>query len=324
MFFSMINIVRVSIYQRKGDHVAIEQGITADKSNARASAVNNQTEERNNAQNFPQSDWRVRLALAPGTNFLYGNGIMKPLNSKDGTDGVIFPYTPNINITYAANYDYTEPTHSNYKIYQYKNSSVDQINITCDFTAQDTKEADYLLAVIHFFRTVTKMFYGQVTSLIPSGTPPPLCFLHGLGAFQFDKHPLVITNFNYILPTDVDYIRAKVPVLGNGVNGPSGGDSPSNENNINIFQLAGSVLRGLAANRLGSLILPGGVAPPPVFSPPPAGTSEEATYVPTKIQLQITAVPIITRNDVSKNFSLQEYATGELLRGSNRNGGGMW
>lgn len=319
----MINIVRVSIYQRKGDHVAIEQGITADKSNARASAVNNQTEERNNAQNFPQSDWRVRLALAPGTNFLYGNGIMKPLNSKDGTDGVIFPYTPNINITYAANYDYTEPTHSNYKIYQYKNSSVDQINITCDFTAQDTKEADYLLAVIHFFRTVTKMFYGQDPSE-SLGAPPPMCFLHGLGAFQFDKHPLVITNFNYILPTDVDYIRAKVPVLGNGVNGPSGGDSPSNEDSRNFFQLTGSVLRGLAANRLGSLILPGGVAPPPVFSPPPAGTSEEATYVPTKIQLQITAVPIITRNDVSKNFSLEKYATGELLRGSNRNGGGMW
>jgi hypothetical protein len=37
--------------------------------------------------------------------------------------------------------------------------------------------------------------------------------------------------------------------------------------------------------------------------------------------------PIVTRNDISKNFSLKDYATGKLLRGSHRNGGnggGIW
>jgi hypothetical protein len=46
--------------------------------------------------------------------------------------------------------------------------------------------------------------------------------------------------------------------------------------------------------------------------------------VPTKIQIQITAVPIVTRNDISNNFNLADYASGELLRGSRRNGGGIW
>ena len=99
-----------------------------------------------------QGDWRVRLSLAKSANYLYkasNPGILKYLQA---TDGIVFPYTPNIQITYAANYETADIVHSNYKLIQYKNSAVDQITITCDFTAQDTYEANYLLAVIHFFK----------------------------------------------------------------------------------------------------------------------------------------------------------------------------
>ena len=61
------------------------------------------------------------------------------------------------------------------------------------------------------------MFYGQDQTPKP-GTPPPLCFLTGLGDFQFQQHPLAITGFNYTLPTDVDYIRAGKASSGAGVN----------------------------------------------------------------------------------------------------------
>jgi hypothetical protein len=261
-------------------------------------------------------DWRVRLTLAEGTNFLY-QGILAPLSD---TNGVIFPYTPNINIIYAANYDAAEPTHSNFKIQQYKNSSVDSINITCDFTAQDTFEAEYMLAVIHFFRTVTKMFYGQDTTLKP-GTPPPLCFLHGLGAFQFDNHPLAITNFTYNLPTDVDYIRANITTYGEAI---ASDGAAGEQGQRNLLQKAGSFLRDVATYRLGSSILKGGVNPPPIFAPPPLGKGDDVTYVPTKIQIQLTAVPIVTRNTISNEFSLEKYASGQLLRGTRNNGGGIW
>jgi hypothetical protein len=275
------------------------------------------------AQDNPQNDWRVRLSLAPNSNYLYnapysidqsdtsGPGILAPLRE---TNGVIFPYTPAITVSYNANYDSPDITHSNYKIYQYKNSAVEQITITCDFTAQDTYEANYILAVIHFFRSATKMFYGQDQDP-QAGTPPPLCFLTGMGAYQFDQHPLVITNFTYNLPADVDYIRAGINAAPAGT---LGGIQPSNnQGETNTLQRIGSLIR------LAGRILPGGNPSPTVFSIPAPGTGE-GTYVPTKIQMQITALPVVSRNEISTNFSVKDYATGKLLRGSRRNGGGMW
>ena len=258
------------------------------------------------------SDWRVRLSLAPSANYLYKSvsppGILLPLVE---TNGVIFPYTPNIQVSYAAHYDPAELTHSNYKIFQYKNSSVDNITITCDFTAQDTAEANYLLAVIHFFRSVTKMFYGQDGNPM-RGTPPPLCYLTGLGQFQFDQHPLAITNFNYTLPIDVDYVRASS--TGTTVAGgttPSGGADPYPD----------AQSRRMAA----AAVQPAAAPKPPSFNFT-AATNTQATYVPTKMQISITAVPIVSRGDISKEFSLKEYATGALLQGSKRpgGGGGIW
>lgn len=252
-------------------------------------------------------DWRVRLKLAPGSNYLYNapaseRGILAPLNS---TKGVIFPYTPSITVNYNANYDPASVTHSNYKVIQYQNSSVDNIQITCDFTAQDTNEANYLLAVIHFFRSVTKMFYGQDQNP-KRGTPPPLCYLEGLGSFQFDMHPLVITSFSYNLPTDVDYIRA-MPLssaVGADVSSSNQGTSSS--------------------SRLPTTVAPGGVPKPAAFSTPPTGQNTTPTYVPTKIQLQISCMPVVSRKDISDNFSLKEYGKGTLLQGSKRNSGGIW
>jgi hypothetical protein len=40
--------------------------------------------------------------------------------------------------------------------------------------------------------------------------------------------------------------------------------------------------------------------------------------------MTIGAVPVVTRNDISNNFSLEKYATGQLLRGTKRQGGGIW
>jgi hypothetical protein len=91
-----------------------------------------------------------------------------------------------------------------------------------------------------------------------------------------------------------------------------------------ILQNQNILQKVVSALRLGSQILPGGQSPPPVFAAPNVGAGDQVTYVPTKIQLQITASPIVTRNDISNNFSLEKYATGELLRGSVRNSGGIW
>jgi hypothetical protein len=296
--------VQEQVFDPTGNEGA-PQGLSGPKTNTQSQATQQDTD------NFYQTgDWRVRLSLAPSADYLYkakGNeGILLPLAA---TNGVLFPYTPSISVSYAAHYDASDITHSNYKTFQYKSSSVDSFTIGCDFTAQDTFEANYLLAVIHFFRSVTKMFYGQDENP-KNGTPPPLCYLTGFGAFQFDRHPLAITGFTYTLPTDVDYIRATNTTTTGGVN-----KSPANTP-VNTTDASSQRLGGLP---------PGGGSGPVNWQNTKSG-SKEPTYVPTKMQIQITAVPIVTRNDISRNFSLKDYATGNLLRGSKRKqgGGGIW
>lgn len=289
-----------------------EEGVGAGSDTNVQGALENtrSTATEQDAQSFnKRPDWRVRLSLAPGAKYLYKGipkseaGILAPLQE---TDGVIFPYTPSVNINYVANYDPTDLIHSNYKVYQYKNSAVDTVQITGDFTAQDSKEANYLLAVIHFFKSVTKMFYGKDENP-RNGTPPPLCYLSGLGTFQFDNHPLVITNFSYQLPTDVDYIRASSVTSLPGTS-TSAWSTTVLTNNASSTRLQGA---GLTAKT-------------PNFQNQNFNINSEATYIPTKMQISITALPVVSRNDISNTFSLKRYATGTLLQGSKRNGGGIW
>ena len=251
-------------------------------------------------------DWRVRLVLAEGANYLYkdtANQLLKPLMN---ANGVIFPYTPSISVNYTANYDKTELTHSNYRGYFYKGSAVGDVTITATFTAQDTAEAQYLLAVIHFFRSVTKMFYGQDAQ---RGAPPPLLYLVGLGEFQFNGHPCVVSNFQYTLPTDVDYIRASSPNnYGiNLLNRRTATTTPSNpiSSVLNRLQNAG--------------LFPG--ANPKTTTPAPGPTTgtvnntQRPTYVPTKMDMTIQLLPLQTRSQVSQQFSVKEFANGNLLKG---------
>jgi hypothetical protein len=217
------------------------------------------------------------------------------------TEGVIFPYTPSIQVQYAASYSPAEVVHSNYKIFQYKGSSVDTVTITCDFTAQDNSEANYLLAVIHFFRSVTKMFYGQDQNPNP-GVPPPLCYLTGLGEFQFNNHSLVVTGFTYDLPTDVDYIRAGSPTTIAG--------TP-----LNNFRPNTGIADSVKIRTTNNNVPIGGRPFTPMFQQSSYLSSSSVTYVPTKMKMSIVCSPVVSRNQVSNGFSLKQYATGALIKG---------
>jgi hypothetical protein len=262
-----------------------------------------QQELRNQRQDKAQStDWRVRLRLAPNSNYLYNSnspGLLAPLASSTGTDGVIFPYTPAIDTAYKANYDAYDLTHSNFRGYFYKNSSVDVVNIRAQFTAQDTNEADYLLAVIHFFRSVTKMFYGQDAL---RGSPPPLVYLSGYGVSQFNEHPCVVSQFNYSLPTDVDYIRAGT-TLSNGTNLLPNRTRQANPTNPLSYSINRLLNNGLTLGALADR--PTEINGLDVNS---------VSYVPTKMEISIALLPIQSRSQVSKQFSLQGFSNGNLLR----------
>ncbi len=283
---------------------AIADNAAAAATKAKLAEAQEQSTIQQRFNQTTQGDWRVRLSLATGSDYLYNSndpGILKALRD---TNGIIFPYTPSIQTNYTANYDKYELTHSNHRGYFYKNSQVGDIQITGSFTAQDTAEATYLLAVIHFFRSVTKMFYGQDEQ---RGAPPPLCFLDGMGEYQFNNHPVLISSFQYNLPADVDYIR---------VDPNNQGLSLAPRQPL-ISSSPGSTLSSVV-NRLKNAGLPKGAN---VGGPVDLGTIQQqvsgtgqTTYVPTKIEISITLLPVNTRSQVSQQFSLNRFANGDLLK----------
>ena len=289
--------------ERDNLNAAIKQG-TLDKARAQ-NTIANQRRNPNNA------DWRVKLRLAPGSTYLYNApgaaGILQPVAAQGG---VIFPYTPTISTVYKATYSSYDLTHSNYKGYYYQGSQVEPVSLSCPFTAQSTPEAEYLLAVIHFFKSVTKMFYGQDPE---RGTPPPLVYLTGLGEFQYNEHPCVVQSFTYDLPPDVDYIRARSPNVNNSnmlwkrqsTNASGPGTTWGNG-------ILGNFLGG-AINRLANAGLPkGGMNIPPA---PASFGQNSPTYVPTKMTIAISLLPVQSRKQQSQQFSLRQYASGDLLKG---------
>jgi hypothetical protein len=275
-------------------------GAAAAKSWIGANQAGNQETISNLSQQMPtNTDWRVILRLAPGSTYLYNAadaGLLQPLKV---TNGVVFPYTPTIVVGYKATYSSYDLTHSNYRGYFYQNSNAEALNLTATFTAQSTADAAYVLAVIHFFRSVTKMFYGQDAQ---RGSPPPLVFLSGLGDYQYNNHPCLVQSFNYTLPAEVDYISS---------------GSPNNLGlNLQPLQnLYSTTLNAVAptATRLAAAFLPAGAQnamPAPLQS-----LLSNPTYVPSKLDIQLSLLPVQSRAQVSKQFSLKGFANGQLLKG---------
>jgi hypothetical protein len=276
---------------------------SADQTRAEVTTGVRQAQAQETNQSLSQqvinTDWRVTLRLAPNATYLYkaaDAGLLQPLKV---TNGVVFPYTPTISTAYKANYTPYDLTHSNYRGYFYQNSYTDAVNLTATFTAQSTADAAYVLAVIHFFRSVTKMFYGQDAQ---RGSPPPLVFLSGLGDYQFNNHPCLVSQFNYTLPADVDYISSGSP----------------NNLGLNLQPLQNLYSTTLNAvsptvTRLATAFLPPGAQN--AIPAPLQGLLSNPTYVPSKIDLTISLLPVQSRSQVSKQFSLKGFANGNLLKG---------
>jgi hypothetical protein len=156
---------------------------------------------------FPSAARDLRVKISdPSRRISQLGGALEPLKQTDYK--IVFPFTPEISITHSANYTPSSPTHSNYEYLFYQNSSVSEISINGTFVARSPADADYVLAVQHFFRSITKMFYGQDDI---AGLPPVVCRLEGHGDLQFSYVPIVITGFTVNLPSDVDYISATNP-----------------------------------------------------------------------------------------------------------------
>jgi hypothetical protein len=146
-----------------------------------------------------EGDWRVRLNCDFDT--LFGAGTFPRLGL---TRGLVFPFTPNMNISSKANYSSIDPVHSNFPFQAYKNSQVDDITISGDFPAETSTDGEYYLEATMFLRSATKMFYGEGAF---AGNPPIVCTLSGYGPQLLNNIPVVVKSFQIELKDDVNYIE---------------------------------------------------------------------------------------------------------------------
>lgn len=248
-----------------------------------------------------ENDWRVKISLSPNNKIFYqsvNNELLRPLQE---TNGVIFPYLPTINVQHSASYSDTALTHSNQNMQFYQNSTVQEISISGEFTVQSAEEGQYLLAAIYFFRSCTKMFFGQGDN---AGNPPPIVFLDGYGSHYFPHVPCVMSGFTHILPDNVDYVP--VPVT----------KTTLEEQDIEDLGNYGSV-----NDSLGPRISPD------FGSKKATGTTKlgyssmtTATRLPTASTLTINLRPVYSRKNLHDNFDLHKFANGDLLGDKNRGG----
>jgi hypothetical protein len=155
-------------------------------------------------------DWRVRLQVPLGSPlesfFFENNELLQPLRD---SRGFFWPLTPTLIMQHSASYNALAQVHSNYPAQAYQNSRADLINIIGEFPVQNQQDAKYWIAVVHFLRTATKMFFGNDDGNGLKGSPPPIMHLSGYGDHMFQKVPVVISTMNVELPAGVDYISTK-------------------------------------------------------------------------------------------------------------------
>lgn len=165
---------------------------------------------------MPQQDFRARLQPK---NINSAEDILGPRDPSNllfplyQTNGVLFPYTPSVSTGNVAEYDNRGFIHSNYGYNAYIRSYPKPISISAEFTAQTQEEALYLLAVLHFFRSVTKSYFG-INPYNKAGTPPPVLAFNYLGQYQFNNVPVIVKSFDYTYDATADY----VPVSTSAVN----------------------------------------------------------------------------------------------------------
>jgi len=267
-----------------------------------------------------EDDWRVRVSLAAGAGIFYqdptllSNALMYPLLE---TNGVIWPYVPQISVTHQANYTPVGLTHSNYPAHFYNNSEVADIQVSGEFTVQSPADGQYLMAAIYFFRAATKMFFGTGANV---GNPPPIVFLDGYGSHYFPHVPCVITTFQHTMPAEVDYIQ--VPISKTSLT-ESAASAPAGPNSA--VDLATNSITGENYETYTPALLDSSKTGTKATTAPKLeyNTITTTTRVPAVSTIAVTLRPIYSRKNLHNRFDLNKFANGDLLADNDKGFGGF-
>lgn len=149
-----------------------------------------------------KQDHRARLSTKSAYTLPYNGpgSVLRP------TNGILFPYTPNISVSYQAEYSQYDLVHTNYQQNAFSRSRTPALQVTGQFISQTPEEVEYTLGVMHFLRVVSKMHFGTRDS--DAGTPPPVLEFSAYGTQNFNRVPVVVSGFNFIYEDGIDYVEA--------------------------------------------------------------------------------------------------------------------
>lgn len=237
------------------------------------------------------ADRRVRLRPKPAAeNYVYGDfgdrsnptllSFLRP------TNGMVWTITPTISEQRSVNYETESPVHTNSSYNNYKNTSNTAFTISGEFYANTATEAMYLLACMHFIRSVSLMDFGrqaavsQNPDLAVVGAPPPILLLSGYGRYMYNDIPVILKSYNFVYSNDVDYIQ--VPL-----NSSSDTFNISDKDTRLFFEQLRST--GFMSQ-------------------------EDEVWVPQKISITIQLEEQPTPDFMTKKFNLNAFKRGDLLR----------
>lgn len=182
----------------------VTSGITDNIKSFAATAFGSVSHAAGAADGSTSSSNDPRVRISPLKPAFYGSGgIMAPLLN---TNGVIFPYSPQIQFEQAVNYVEVGMVHTNTDYFSYQRTPSVNINITGKFTCQNQTEGKYALAVIHFFRTASKMYFGEKAGL-NAGLPPPILKLNGYGTYMFNELNCILKSHSFSYNEQIDTVQ---------------------------------------------------------------------------------------------------------------------
>lgn len=211
---------------------------------ARKSMITNATKSQiNDSRKLKYRDYRARLGIDSIYSDFYAENNYRMLGASDArvatkddfgflrvlteTGGLVFPYTPTIQISQNVNYEKQQTLQSNYNMNNWKGTPTPDINVSGKFTAANQAEAYYMLAVINFLRAMVKGDTGlksinnyqidkssgrvknNMVRGVP-GAPPPILYFSAYGECMFNELPVLIQSYSYTLKDDVDYIEIMI------------------------------------------------------------------------------------------------------------------
>jgi hypothetical protein len=245
------------------------------------------------------NDYRAILqAKSGGKEKVYGerkhDNILWPIWQ---SNGMLMPYTPAIQVSHAqVDYSQYNLPQTNFDYFAFSRRSSPALSITAPYTANDYEEARYMLAVIHFLRSVTMTYFG-VENTKYRGLPPPVLLFSAYGPFMYEKVPVLIRNVSFGLEQDVDYV-------------PAGGDPDD------IFKDSNEPAPAMAGID-GPAVTP---AVTPASDPWEFDRYIAKSFVPAVLNIFMDVVYAPIPATMRDKFDLDKFTSGEYVKDGNENG----